>query len=160
MRPLWRSYAYDLRVTALKLTEMGRYYLENYIPVRVDDKTIKLVKPGTVEVAADDVQTGIETGIETGKSMKINVTVKDALRKYGEILGVDVNSRSREVEKVTARFAAWHALVENHGYNYSQIARETGFAPWTVRYGVIRFGDLLELEGPLAMGYREKVKDI
>ncbi len=156
MRAQWRSYVYDLRISALKLTEMGRYYIENYIPVRVDDKTIKLVKPGTVEVAADDVQ----TGIETGKSMQVDVTVKDKLIEYSELLGVDLNTRSREVEKVTARFAAWHALVENHGYNYSQIARETGFAPWTVRHGVIRFCDLLELEDPLAMGYREKVKGI
>ena len=39
------SESYDRRIQAEKLTPIGREIIENYKPVRVDSKTIKLVKP-------------------------------------------------------------------------------------------------------------------
>jgi len=36
---------YERRIQVEKLTPLGREILETYIPVRVDEKTIKLVKP-------------------------------------------------------------------------------------------------------------------
>lgn len=36
---------YDRRIQVEKLTPIGRQIIENYKPVRVDSKTIKLVKP-------------------------------------------------------------------------------------------------------------------
>lgn len=36
---------YERRIQVEKLTPIGRKILETYIPVRVDSKTIKLVKP-------------------------------------------------------------------------------------------------------------------
>lgn len=36
---------YERRIQVEKLTPLGREILETYIPVRVDSRTIKLVKP-------------------------------------------------------------------------------------------------------------------
>ena len=36
---------YERKIQVEKLTPIGRKILETYIPVRVDSKTIKLVKP-------------------------------------------------------------------------------------------------------------------
>lgn len=36
---------YERKIELEKLTPIGRMYLETYIPVRVDNRTIKLVKP-------------------------------------------------------------------------------------------------------------------
>lgn len=36
---------YERRIQVEKLTPLGREILETYIPVRVDERTIKLVKP-------------------------------------------------------------------------------------------------------------------
>ncbi len=38
------SWNFELREAAKKLTGIGKFYLDNYKPVRVDDKTIKFVK--------------------------------------------------------------------------------------------------------------------
>lgn len=39
------SDAYENRIQVEKLTPIGREIIENYRPVRIDSKTIKLVKP-------------------------------------------------------------------------------------------------------------------
>ncbi len=36
---------YERKIELEKLTPIGRMYLETYKPVRIDDKTIKLIKP-------------------------------------------------------------------------------------------------------------------
>ena len=40
----WDEYKDKLREDAKKFAPVGRYYMENYRLVRVDEKTIKLVK--------------------------------------------------------------------------------------------------------------------
>lgn len=44
MKHQWKAREYELRMCAIRLTEQGRYYMDNYLPVRVDDKTVKLVR--------------------------------------------------------------------------------------------------------------------
>ena len=39
------SESYDRKIQVEKLTPIGREIIENYRPVRIDSKTIKLVKP-------------------------------------------------------------------------------------------------------------------
>lgn len=39
------SESYDRKIQVEKLTPIGREIIENYSPVRIDSKTIKLVKP-------------------------------------------------------------------------------------------------------------------
>ena len=39
------SESYDRKIQVEKLTPIGREIMENYSPVRIDSKTIKLVKP-------------------------------------------------------------------------------------------------------------------
>lgn len=39
------SESYDRKIQVEKLTPIGREIIENYRPVRVDSKTVKLVKP-------------------------------------------------------------------------------------------------------------------
>lgn len=82
-----------------------------------------------------------------------------SLKDLTDKVGVDILSNSRDKEIITAKFAVYYHIQQQVN-NHSIIARMFGRKPMSVRNGIIRFGELLEINDKLALKYWDKIKSL